>query len=213
MKILVRTLSVLICASSYAQDTIIYAQKDAVMFSNRYYLIKDKLESNSGTFYQISKSDDLQYWYGAGTFIETKKRIELDFNKSMEGNRAISIQNSQRSDSLAIRWFDWWKQPQVWFKVRPVDPESQKEYSDQVKGLIKIAKTDLGYQRLGLFQGSQKIFEFDVTSDIDEIQLYVNPSFAHVINKDSEVLTKKGEVVYTKGIWTKKRREKFIREK
>lgn len=63
----------LICVLSRAQDSSIYSQKDAAMFSNKYIFFSD------GDFKHYYTTDDGQLWYGQGEYFDKGKYRTLYF--------------------------------------------------------------------------------------------------------------------------------------
>jgi hypothetical protein len=63
----------LFCFLSKAQDSTIYYQKDAAMFSNKYIFYSD------GTFKHFYTTDDVQLWYGHGEYFDKGKYRTLYF--------------------------------------------------------------------------------------------------------------------------------------
>lgn len=70
--LLILTLS-LICTLSKAQDSTIYSQKDAILFSNKYIFYSD------GTFKHFHATDDGQVWYGHGEYFDKDQYRTLYF--------------------------------------------------------------------------------------------------------------------------------------
>lgn len=58
---------------SNAQDSTVYVQKDAAMFSNTYIFFSD------GTFKHYYTTDDVQLWYGEGDYSDNGKHRTLYF--------------------------------------------------------------------------------------------------------------------------------------
>ena len=65
---------VLICFLTKAQDSTIYSQQDAAMFSNKYVFYSD------GTFKHFYTTDDGQVWYGKGNYFDKGKYRTLYFH-------------------------------------------------------------------------------------------------------------------------------------
>ena len=91
----------------FAQETTIYRQANASLFSNNYTFIKKNKSDKFGTFIQFSRTDDMQYWYGEGIFTETNKKYFLTFDTTNNHNRVETISSTGHSDTLYIKWFDW----------------------------------------------------------------------------------------------------------
>ena len=75
----------LLCRICKAQDSTIYNQKDASMFSNKYVFY------SNGTFKHFYLTDDGHVWYGQGNYLDEHKYRTLYFRdadttmKSYEG--------------------------------------------------------------------------------------------------------------------------------
>lgn len=85
IKLLLTLISMLTLQNTYSQDSIVYTQKNSVMFSNRYVFFKD------GTFKHYFHTDDGRVWYGVGKFTDKgRKRIlkfedaDLSYTKDIE---------------------------------------------------------------------------------------------------------------------------------
>mgnify|MGYP006203366907 CR=1 FL=1 len=63
----------------FAQDTLVYSQKNSVMFSNKYLLFP-----KTNKFEHVFKTDDGQTWFGKGTYTIKKNKIILNFGDSEE---------------------------------------------------------------------------------------------------------------------------------
>lgn len=110
----------------FAQDTTIYRQANASLFSNNYTFIKKSKSDKFGTFIQCSRTDDMQYWYGEGKFTETNKKYFLTFDTTNYYNRIETIASTSHSDTLYIKWFDWRGEQQEWFSIRFQDTINNK---------------------------------------------------------------------------------------
>jgi len=73
LNILYSTILILIIQNTYSQDSITYTQSNSIMFSNKYVFFKN------GTFKHYYQTDDGQYWYGIGTFIDKGCKRILKF--------------------------------------------------------------------------------------------------------------------------------------
>lgn len=198
----------------FSQDTTIYSQANARLFSNYYTFIKKNKSDKSGTFTQYSGTDDLQYWYGEGVFIETKQKIYLTFDTANNRNRIETVSNTGHSDTLYINWFDWWGEQKEWFSIRFVDTiKNKKTYTaDFMTGYIKIPKTDLIDKKLSLvFRGGENTFDFITADNIDEINLFVNDiRIMHTFDKSTVKLKKNRTGFTTTGMWTEEKPTQFV---
>lgn len=98
----------------YSQDSIIYSQKTAVMFSNEYVFF------NNGRFKHYYKTDDGQIWYGTGTFIDKgRKRIlkfeDPDLNYKIEFGKLHHESNFKR---ILIRRGNKYKSQDYYYTTR-----------------------------------------------------------------------------------------------
>ncbi|GAA4116431.1 hypothetical protein GCM10022393_17090 [Aquimarina addita] len=108
------------------------------MFSNKYLLYP-----KSKTFEHFFSTDDLQLWYGKGTFKIKKKNIHLSFNDSEKGikknNRIDKIYNqSKKTDTLTVRFYDDKNNP----PSGHIRYNEKYFYTDFDIGIIKISKDE-----------------------------------------------------------------------
>ncbi len=129
----------------FAQDTTVYRQANASMFSNNYTFIKKNKSDKFGTFIQYSSTDDMQYWYGEGVFTETNQIYFLTFDTTDNHNRIETVASTGHSDTLYIKWFDWRGEQQEWFSIRFQDTINNKNiyHADFLTGIAKIPKNEL----------------------------------------------------------------------
>ena len=199
----------------FGQDTTIYSQESASMFSNNYTFIKKNKSDNFGTFIQYSGTDDMQHWYGRGVFTETNKKYFLTFDTTNNHNRIETVSSTGHSDTLYIKWFDWSGEQQEWFSIRFADTAKNKNIyrADFLIGFVKIPKKELRSKNLSLyaFGSNRNIFDFLVADNIDEINIFVNDSvFMHTFDKKKETLKKNGKGFTTIGMWTKEKPTQFV---
>lgn len=121
----------------FAQDTLIFSQKDASLFSNKYYLYP-----NTKTFEHKFKTDDGQIWYGKGTYEIAKGKVYLSFgdsDKEIKKDDRITktYDRSNKTDTLTIKFID---KSQV-HNSGHVKFGEKYFYSDFDEGIIKIPKT------------------------------------------------------------------------
>jgi len=77
MKILFTTMILsMISFISKAQDSNVFMQRDASMFSNHYEFY------SNGTFKHFYSTDDFQVWYGAGNYFDNGKYRTLYFKEA-----------------------------------------------------------------------------------------------------------------------------------
>lgn len=197
------------------QDTLIYIQANASMFSNTYTFIKKVNSDNFGRFKQFSKTDDMQYWYGEGTFIEENRKIILSYDTSRHQNRIETSFEVEHSDTIYIKWFDWWGEPLKWVNVRYSDTTVNDTIfqSDWKSGLIKIATKDIQHNKLSLFAytSNRKIVDFEINTDINEVSIFANDTITiHTFDKTNETLKKNKKGFVTVGMWTNNKKTKFV---
>ncbi len=83
-------------SKAIAQDSLVYSQKDAQLFSNSYTFFPD------GTFKHFYLTDDGQVWYGKGNYFDDGKYRTLYFReadttmKRYEGWKVYYETNFQR---------------------------------------------------------------------------------------------------------------------
>lgn len=200
----------------FAQDTTIYRQANASMFSNNYTFIKKNKSDKFGTFIQYSGTDDMQYWYGEGVFTETNQKYFLTFDTTHNHNRIETVASTGKSDTLYIKWFDWRGEQQEWFSIRFQDTINNKNiyHADFLTGIVKIPKNELTSKHLSLypFGGNRNIFDFYVSDSIDEINIFVNDRMRmHTFDKKTEILKKNAKGFTTIGMFTKEKSTQFIK--
>lgn len=199
----------------FAQDTTIYRQANASMFSNNYTFIKKNQSDKFGTFIQYSGTDDMQYWYGEGVFTETNQKYFLTFDTTNNHNRIETVASTGHSDTLYIKWFDWRGVQQEWFSIRFSDTINHNNiyHSDFIIGFVKIPKNELTSKHLSLnpFGGNRNIFDFYVSDSINEINIFVNDQMLmHTFDKKTEILKKNAKGYTTIGMFTKEKLTQFV---
>ena len=213
--IILTILFLTVIGQALGQDTTIYRQANASMFSNNYSFIKKNKSDNSGTFKQYSGTDDMQQWYGEGVFTETNKKYFLTFDTTKNHNRIETASSTGHSDTLYIKWFDWNGEQQEWFSIRFADTNKNKNTyrADFLTGFVKIPKNDLTNKHLSLyaFGSNRNIFDFLVADNVDEINIFVNDLvIMHTFDKKKETLKKNGKGFTTIGMWTKEKPTQFV---
>lgn len=204
-----------ICGQLFGQDTTIYRQANASMFWNNYTLIKASKSDNFGTFIQSSGSDDMQYWYGRGVFTETRHKIFLSFDTTNNHNRIQVTLGTKNSDTLYIRWLDWWGKDQGGFSIRFTDTTTNKSIFqvDEQTPFVKIPKSQLKDTKLSLytFGSNRKIIDFEVDNHGNDINIYANDSLlSHAFAKTQEVLKRTKDGFVAVGMFTKHKKKKFV---
>jgi hypothetical protein len=200
----------------FGQDTTIYEQANASMFSNNYTFIKKTKSDTFGTFMQYSRTDDMQNWYGHGVFTESHKKYFLIFDTTNNHNRMETVLSTGHSDTLNIKWFDWSGEQQEWFSIQLADTTRNniRYQANFLNGSVKIPKKQVVDKHLTLIAlgSNRRIFEFWVTEKIDEIYIFANdPVLMHTFTKTQETL-KKNEMGFTTiGMWTKGKTVQFIK--
>ncbi len=200
----------------FAQDTTIYRQANASMFSNNYTFIKKNKSDKFGTFIQYSRTDDMQYWYGEGKFTETNKKYFLTFDTTNYYNRIETVASTDHSDTLFIKWFDWRGEQQEWFSIRFQDTINNENiyHADFLIGFVKIQKNELTSKHLSLypFGGNRNIFDFSVSDSTDEINIFANDQIRmHTFDKKTETLKKNANGFTTIGMFTKEKSTQFVK--
>jgi hypothetical protein len=83
MKLFLLILFVLASNLVSAQDSVVVSQRESIMFSNKYVFYKN------GIFKHYFHTDDLQLWYGKGTYKDKGKTRYLNFGgKDLSFERA-----------------------------------------------------------------------------------------------------------------------------
>jgi len=136
-KSLLLLIFVLIITNLSAQDTLVFSQENSAMFSNKYMLYP-----KSNTFEHKYMTDDLQIWYGKGTYEIRKRKIILSFGDSEKDikktNQITKIYDNQNiTDSLTIVIYDEKYGQSIAF----IKKNGKTIYSD-FDGIIKISKDD-----------------------------------------------------------------------
>jgi hypothetical protein len=90
--------------SLLGQDTALYCQQNASMFSDCYTFYKASPTDKCGSFEHIAYTDDGQVWFGKGTFVEHRSRFSLKYAPPVIDTLAvfISIDSSKTSDSVLV---------------------------------------------------------------------------------------------------------------
>lgn len=200
----------------FAQETTIYRQANASLFSNNYTFIKKNKSDKFGTFIQFSRTDDMQYWYGEGIFTETNKKYFLTFDTTNYYNHIETVASTGYSDTLCIKWYDWRGEQQEWFSIRFADTINYKNiyHADFLIGFVKIPKNELTSKHLSLysFGGNRNVFDFSVSDSIDEIIIFVNDQMLmHTFDKKTEILKKNAKGFTTIGMFTKEKSTQFVK--
>lgn len=200
----------------FAQDTTIYRQANASLFSNNYTFIKKNKSDKFGTFIQFSRTDDMQYWYGEGIFTETNKKYFLTFDTTNYYNHIETVASTGHSDTLYIKWFDWRGEQHEWFSIRFADTINYKNiyHADFLIGFVKIPKNELTSKHLSLysFGGNRNVFDFSVSDSINEINIFVNDQMLmHTFDKKTETLKKNVKGFTTIGMFTNEKSTQFVK--
>lgn len=82
---------VLLSKTSNGQDTSTYCQMNSMLFSNCYIFIRKDSLDKLGEFTQKILTDDLQSWYGTGSFKETRRKIKLTFSGKLPDMARTSL--------------------------------------------------------------------------------------------------------------------------
>lgn len=199
------------------QDTVIYYQRNAVLFSNSYTFIKEKKTDNKGIFRQITFSDDGQYWVGQGTFKENLCNIFLTFDTSNIKPRIEYKINEINKENLIVRWFDFFGEEQAFFSIKYTDKQlSNYCYNTKFANtFIEIPLSELKDNKLSLFffNSDSKIIDFEVTKGNNEINIYANDKRGmHFYDKVKEKLRKRKNGFITIGMWTKGKKALFLKQ-
>jgi len=194
-----------------AQDTTRYCQENGVLFSNCYEFVRSSKGLNYGTFTQRTANNDGQVFYGWGTFKVKKSTIELSFSK-INTYPVIKYKNARvYSDTLYIQWYSR-DNLQDFFKIKYKDSTNSKTYKSNYETFtVKIPKQDLKDNRLELYQGANKILEFNVNSTrTDYIIIYAEDPRTLYLHKHKEKLVKTNFGFITQGVYTKEKKSNFI---
>jgi len=213
--IIITILTLTIFGQLFGQDTTIYGQANASMFSNNYTFIKKSKSDKSGTFIHYSGTDDLQHWIGEGVFTETNKKYFLTFDTTNYHNRIETVSSTRHSDTLYIKWFDWRGKQLDWFSIRFADTANNKNSyrADYLIGIVKIPKNELTSKNLSLyaFGSDRNIVDFFVADNIDEITVFANDLMVmNTFDKKKETLKKNGKGFTTIGMWTNDKPTQFV---
>jgi hypothetical protein len=207
----------IICGRVYAQDTLVYRQTNADLFSNKYTFIKTNKTDKNGKFIQTTATDDGQFWIGHGTFQEKNQKIILTFDTTELIPKIEFDTTESNKDFLTIKWFDWWGEPQDFFNVKYTDTTKYKEtyLSNWTKGFLEIPLTELKDNGLSLYfsSGNRKILDFQVIDGINQINIFANDTIRiHIHRKSNEKLKKRKNGFKTIGMWTKGKKTLFVRQ-
>ncbi|WP_405413972.1 hypothetical protein [Maribacter sp. Asnod1-A12] len=127
---------ILISKQLFAQDTLVFSQKNSSMFSNKYYLFPE-----SKVFEHRYNTDDGQLWYGKGNYEIKRNKLFLSFRDS---EKAIKSKNQiakiydrvNKTDTLIVQIID--KQEVAFVHIKY---NEEYFYGDLDNGLVKIPKS------------------------------------------------------------------------
>ena len=162
-----------------AQDTLVFTQKNSAMFSNKYFLYP-----KSKTFEHKFLTDDLQIWYGKGTYEILKGKLYLNFGDSEKGikdeNRITKIYDqSTKSDTLTIKFFDKTQNP----PIGHIKFDSEYFYTDFDHGTIRIPKNKFGQSENPVvetfIQGSLINIDLNKISELNTLKISANDIYSH----------------------------------
>lgn len=178
------------------------------MFSNKYRLIKKNSSDKFGVFMQLTSTDDFQKWFGQGVFSETKRKIHLQFDTTGNFNRIELDSTNNKSDTLCIKWFDWYGRKESFFKIRFTDTTQNNKiyYSSLKTSSIKIPLNELSSKNLTLLYPFKliEIVSFTVPDGVSEVRIIASIDM-HLIKKSTETLKKNKFGFVTRGVFSKKR--------
>lgn len=199
-----------------AQDTLVYSQKNSVMFSNKYFLYP-KLK----TFEHKFRTDDGQLWYGKGKYEIKKGKLFLYFGDSEKEikkmNRISKIYNkSKKSDTLFVRFFDEkYKEP-----LGHIILNGKYFFPSYENRIVKIAKSEFNQDENPsievYIQGTTVKIELIKLSELSTIEIsaydiygayHFESNFDRMLKYSRDILTS-DDFYHT----TRKRRVKFILE-
>lgn len=201
----------IVSSLSFTQDTIVYRQANANLFSNNYYLIKNNPNDKHGTFYRFLVTDDLHYWYGEGSFKENNRLILLRYDTTKCTNRIEYISYPVQSDTISIQWNDCFGDCRSFFTIWAIDSSNNvKKYESHLDTKLKILKSELTNKRLSLhcFSIESKITDFDLRNDTDEILIYAQDTISSgTFDITKEKLKKNNYGFKTRGEFLAKKRK------
>ncbi len=214
--LILTTFLTVLFGNSFGQDTTIFRQANAAMFSNKYTFIRTNKSDKHGTVYHRTSTDDGQSWYTLGKFKESKRKIYLFFDTTKCNPRLVESRNKIHNDTLYIKWFDWWGNRQDWFRVRFTDTTKNTTYysADWETGLVKIPMTDLKYRNLSLygFSKNTKLVDFEVSTGTNEVSIFANYfKETHSYDKRKLKLRKRKDGFSAVAKWTKNKRTLFVK--
>ncbi|KGO85545.1 hypothetical protein Q765_15130 [Flavobacterium rivuli WB 3.3-2 = DSM 21788] len=196
-----------------AQDTLIYSQKDASMFSNYYYLYP-----KTKTFEHKFSTDDMQIWYGYGTFTIKGNKIAFVFGESYDRHTQKRINQiydtAKTSDTLQITFKDSASSP-AFATLRYKDTFY---YSDIESGNITIPKKIFEEDpnpSIAIY-GFNKL-ELNNLAHLKEVEITMHDFFIryHYESNFTRELIYKGNKLKSKDFYStsRKRRVQFLLEK
>lgn len=195
----------------FAQDTIVYRQANASLFSNNYYLIKTNPNDKQGIFYRFLVTDDLHYRYGEGIFKENNRIISLRYDTTKCTNRIEYISYPVQSDTVSIQWNDCWGDHLSFFTIRAIDSSNNIKKYESYLDTLKIPKTELINKRLSLHRfatAKSKLADFDMRNDADEIIIYARDTImSSTFDTTKEKLKKNKYGFKAKGEFLAKKRK------
>ncbi len=137
----------LVTIKMFAQDTLVYSQKNSVMFSNKYLLFP-----KTNKFEHVFKTDDGQTWFGKGTYTIKKNKIILNFGDSEENIKSETqiekiYDKSNVFDTLVIKFIDK-KISQSMGHIK----YNEKYYYTDFGGQLKIPKLELKNEEIPIVE-------------------------------------------------------------
>jgi len=201
----------------FSQDTSIYKQAKAAMFSNYYVFYKKDSSDNFGTFKQKCGTDDMGKFYGQGKFKENKRKIYLYFDTIKKDQFYMeSNYSSNHKDTVYIYWSDvFWENKKSEFYIRYSDTTISlaKFHSNKLNKCIKLSVNEIKDIRFSLYSSdNSKFWDFKLNDSLNEINIY-DTSFRGVFVKKKEVLKKNQKGFITIGLWTRNKKTQFVKSK
>lgn len=209
--------SIMIFDQVFGQDTVVYEQANASMFSNSYTFIRKNKTDKYGDFFQISFADVGESFIGVGTFKESKRKIHLVFDTTELEPKINYLLNENDENVLTVKWYNWVGIPMNYFSVKYTDTTINKDiyHSNWNTGILQIPFADLKDSMLTLYKvaGRTKILDFKVPNGINQIEIFAYDILRlQRLKKTNEVLKKRKKGFKTVGMWSyRKKKTLFVR--
>lgn len=200
--------------SLLGQDTVVYCQKSAFMFSDCYTFYKEDVGDKNGNFIHEISTDDGQTWFGKGSFLERKKKFVLKYNPHYDTLSVnIVIDSAVVSDS--VLFIDKSLAQFSCYSYSPKKPEDAFfYYFDIYSNPTYKLKKEFSQEKFWIDHRNNQSFKIPKTDRLIIVSIKYNPSYlVHFLSpKKKERLKKSKNGFKVKAMWSNKRKELFIKK-